>query len=70
MTEKEALSQTKIWGLANISRQHSQLAFITVPPSSDQIKILFPKGFQLIVIATVWTIEIDVRGGPPHLTIE
>ena len=49
MTEKEALSQAKIWGLE--SRQHSQLAFITVPPSSNQIKILFPKGFQLIVTA-------------------
>ena len=51
MTENKALSQAKIWGLANISRQHSQLAFITVPPSSNQIKILFPKGFQLIVTA-------------------
>jgi hypothetical protein len=51
MAEKEALSPPKIVGLSNICQHHSQNDFITVPLSSDNSKILFLKGFQLILTA-------------------
>ena len=45
MAEKETLAQAENWSPSNISQQHFQHDSITVPPSSNQIKILFPKGF-------------------------